>query len=162
MGLGPVEATTRALANAGMSIGDIAAVELAEVEMPGLMARSRGRVGGRAAARAATELLGHRAKASDLFDAAKAGEAKAVAWLQETQEYLAMAVTDMIALLDPQAVVFGGGVAAAQGEWFLEPIRTMVHRCTPLPTKIVLSELGEDAQIMGAIRLALDALRVEM
>ena len=72
-------------------------------------------VGGRAADRTATRLLEHRAKASDLFDAAKAGEAKAVAWLQETQEYLAMAVTDMIALLDPQAVVFGGGVAAAPG-----------------------------------------------
>lgn len=119
-------------------------------------------VGGRAADRTATELLGHRAKASDLFAAAKAGEAGAVAWLQEMQEYLAMAVTDIIALLDPQAVVFGGGVVAAQGEWLLAPVREMVHRCAPLATTIVLSQLGEDAQIMGAIRLALDALRLEM
>jgi len=115
-------------------------------------------VGGRAAARKAGELLGRDAKASDLFAAAKAGETEAKAWLQETQEYLAMTVTDMIAMLDPQAVVFGGGVAMAQGEWFLAPIREMVHRCTPLRTKIVLSELGEDAQIMGAIRLARIAL----
>ena len=51
-----------------------------------------------------------------------------------------MATVDIIALLDPQAVVFGGGVAAAQGEWFLGPIREMVHRCTPLKTTI--SALG--------------------
>jgi glucokinase len=115
-------------------------------------------VGGRAAAEKATELLGEHAKAGDLFDAAKAGESAATAWLREVQEYLAMAAVDVIALLDPQAVVFGGGVAAAQGEWFLEPIREMAHRCTPLRTKIVLSELGEDAQSLGAVRLAQIAL----
>jgi predicted NBD/HSP70 family sugar kinase len=120
-----------------------------------------GAVGGRAATASAIDLLGPEAKAADLFDAAKRGETRAVAWLREVQEYLAMAVTDIIAMIDPQAVVFGGGIAAAQGEWFLAPVREAVHGCTPVPTPILLSELGEDAQIMGAIRLALDALRME-
>ena len=117
-----------------------------------------GVAGGRAAALQAVELLGAHAKAQDLFDAARAGDARAIAWLAETQEYLAMAVTDIIALLDPQAVIFGGGVIAAQGDEFLAPIRELVHGAAPRRTKIALSELGEDAQALGAVRLALDAV----
>lgn len=118
-----------------------------------------GQVGGRAAAQRATELLGRHAKTADLFEAAKAGDSAAVAWLTETQEYLAMAVADVAALLDPEAVIFGGGVAMAQGEWFLGPVRDFAVRCTPGRPKIMLSSLGEDAQIVGAVRLALDKLR---
>ena len=121
-----------------------------------------GTVGGRAATARAIDLLGPEADAADLFAAAKRGEARAAAWLREVQEYLAMAVTDIIAMLDPQAVVFGGGIVAAQGEWFLAPVREAVHRCAPVRTPIFLSELGEDAQVMGAIRLAQDALRMEL
>lgn len=119
-------------------------------------------IGGRAAATRAGDLLGARATAADLFTAANAGDAAASSWLRETQEYLAMAVVDIVALLDPQAVIFGGGVVAAQGEAFVAPVRELVHRCTPLPTKIVLSALGEDAQVLGAIHLAQQALQLEM
>ncbi len=118
-----------------------------------------GQTAGRAAARAAVELLGERAKAADLFAAARSGHEGASAWLAQTQEYIAMAVADIAALLDPQAIVFGGGVVAAQGEWFLEPIREMALRCAPGKPKIVMSALGEDAQIAGAVRLALDRLQ---
>lgn len=121
-----------------------------------------GVVGGRAAAHRARELLGDHANAMDLFDAAKSGAPEARAWLSEVQEYLAMAVTDIIAMLDPEAIIFGGGVMAAQGEWFLAPVRELVHRSAPLRTPVVISELGEDAQVIGAIKLALGALRREM
>ncbi len=121
-----------------------------------------GAVGGRAAVRTATELLGPRAGAADLFDAAKAGDPAVAAWLREVQEYLAMATTDIIAMLDPEAVVFGGGVMATQGAWLLDPIRELVHGCTPLRTRVMLSELGEDAQVLGAIKRAQDALQQEI
>ena len=117
-----------------------------------------GVVGGRAAANAATAIVGAAARTQDLFDAAKAGEQAAVAWLRETQEYIAMAVVDVVSLLDPEMVVFGGGVIAAQGEWFLAPIRELVHGATPVRTPVVISALGEDAQIVGAIKLAIDTL----
>ena len=114
-------------------------------------------VGGRAIAFRAAEILGDGAKPADLFDAARAGKPQAASdWLAETQEYLAMATASVIALLDPDAVVFGGGVIAAQGAWFLDPIRELAHRSTPTKTPIVPSQLGEDAQILGAIKLALD------
>jgi glucokinase len=117
-----------------------------------------GQVGGRAVAGRAVDLLGARAKPADLFDAARSGDPKALEWLAEMQEYIAMALADIVSLLDPQAIVFGGGVAAAQGEWFLAPIREMALRCVPGKPKILLSTLGADAQIAGAARMAYDAL----
>jgi glucokinase len=117
-----------------------------------------GDVAGRAVAAAARDLVGERAKAADLFDAALAGDARAAAWLARTTDYLAMATVDIAALLDPEAVVFGGGVIAAQGERLLGPVRAAVARALPAPPRIVASALGEDAQLIGAVRLALDLL----
>jgi predicted NBD/HSP70 family sugar kinase len=113
-------------------------------------------VGGRAAETKARALFGEHAKVSELFDAASAGHSMAAEWLTQLQEYLAMAVVDVCALLDPEMVVFGGGVIAAQGEQLLAPVRELVHRNTPTRTKIAISELGEDAQLIGAVKLALD------
>ncbi len=116
-------------------------------------------VGGRAIAARAVAILGDGAKPHELFDSAYAGHADAAAWLAETQEYLAMAVTDMIALLDPQAVIFGGGVAVAQAERLLGRVRELVHAAAPRKTRIALSEIGNDAQVLGAVKLALDRAR---
>jgi predicted NBD/HSP70 family sugar kinase len=116
-----------------------------------------GIVGGRAMDATARELFGPGASAAALFDAAASGEKRAATAVKRVQEYLAMATADIVALLDPQAVILGGGVAMAQGEPFLAPVRDLVHACTPVRTKIVLSELGEDAQILGAVKLAIDA-----
>jgi glucokinase len=113
--------------------------------------------GGRALDATAREVIGARANAPQLFEAAERGDVRAQTAVRRAQEYLAMAVADMVALLDPQAIVFGGGVAMAQGEAFLGPVRDMVHRCVPVKTPIVLSKLGTDAQILGAVKLAIDA-----
>jgi glucokinase len=117
-----------------------------------------GLVGGRAAAAHAPRIAGEGADAARLFARASAGDPAAAEWLQRTQEYLAMAVAQMCALLDPQAVVFGGGVAAAQGEEFIAPVREMALRCLPAKPQVLVSSLGEDAQVVGAVRLALDRL----
>ena len=67
-----------------------------------------------------------------------------------------MAVVNIIALLDPEAVVFGGGVVAAQGRALLDPVFDLVHRSTPRKTRLLPSSLGEDAQLVGAVKLAID------
>jgi glucokinase len=118
-----------------------------------------GIVGGRAIEGAAHEVLGQRASAAALFEAAASGAERAVEAIARVHEYLAMATADIVALLDPEAVIFGGGVAMAQGERLLGPVRELVHASTPMRTKIVLSELGEDAQILGAVRLAVELRR---
>lgn len=117
-----------------------------------------GIVGGRAAARIASELLGASANAGDLFSAARTGEPRASAWLAEVQDYIAIAVASVATLLDPEAIIFGGGIFAAQKESFLEPIRVSVLRCIPGKPKLLLSSMGEDAQLLGAVRLAYDKL----
>ena len=117
-----------------------------------------GVAGGRAFADKTAELLGPNAKVADLFDAAYAGDERAAAWLRETQDSLAMATVSIGALLDPQAIVFGGGVIAAQGERRLGPVRDAALACLPAPVRVLQSSLGEDAQVLGAARLALDRL----
>jgi glucokinase len=117
-----------------------------------------GYVGGRNYAAKASELLGEGATADALFDAARSGNRAAAAWLQEVQEHLALAVCDLIALLDPQIVVLGGGVTAAQGERFVAEVRGIVHKSgLPVRTPVFMSELGPDAQLMGAVRIAREA-----
>jgi predicted NBD/HSP70 family sugar kinase len=117
-----------------------------------------GEVGGRAVSARAVELLGEHAKAADLFDAAEAGDERAREWLRQTTDYLSMATVSIAALLDPAMVVFGGGVIAAQGERLLGPVREAAARALPAPPRIVASSLGDDAQLLGAVRLALDVL----
>ena len=128
---------------------------------PGWDSCLEGIVGGRVYATKANELLGDHARAADLFEAAKSGDPRAAEWLRKLQEYLAMSVADIIALLDPQAVIFGGGVTMAQGETFVAPIRDMALRSVPFGAKILVSTLGEDAQLLGAIKLAIDRLDSE-
>ncbi len=120
-----------------------------------------GVVGGRVYGSKAVELLGESGRASELFDAARSGDARAVEWLREVQEYLAMSVAGFIALLDVEGVIFGGGVAMAQGEWFVAPVREMALRSVPFGAKVLLSELGEDAQLYGAMKLAIERMRDE-
>ncbi len=128
------------------------------VRTPDWQHNLEGLVGGRAIAARATEVLGPHAKPSELFEAAANGHGEAAAWLAETQDYLAMAVADIIALLDPQAVVFGGGVTAAQGEALIGRVRDLATAAVPFGTKVLLSQLGEDAQVLGAIKLVLDKM----
>lgn len=138
--------------------GEIAFFPITREQMrtPGWDQNVEGFAGGRAIAARATELLGGGAKASDLFDAARSGNAEALMFARDVQERMAMATAYVISMLDPEVVVFGGGVIAAQGAWLLDPLIELVHRKTPVRTRIVMSELGEDAQILGAVKLAID------
>jgi glucokinase len=118
-----------------------------------------GYVGGRSYLERAIQLLGERATVKDLFDAANSGHAAASAWLREMQEHLAIAICNIIALLDPELVILGGGVTAAQGEGFVTQVRDLVHGSgLPIRTPISISALGSDAQLIGAVRLAREAV----
>ncbi len=79
-------------------------------------------------------------------------------WL-ETGEMIGAALADVIWLLNPDAIVIGGGVARA-GELIFEPVR----RCIAARTDkvfherlaIVPASLGSDAGLIGCGALALD------
>ena len=92
------------------------------------------------------------------FDAAVQGDETALALCRDYVSYLAAGVTNLINILQPEAVAIGGGVAAAPDGLLLTPLREIVGReCYPRHTgqipRIVRAELGNDAGIIGAALL---------
>src|SRR5208282_1760174 len=88
-----------------------------------------------------------------VFDAAAAGDALSEKIVEDTAFYLAVAATNMMHTIDPNVVVFAGGMIAA-GESFLNRIRWHVKQLAlPVPaakTRILYSQLGMDAGFIGA------------
>jgi predicted NBD/HSP70 family sugar kinase len=114
---------------------------------PGLLRRARERLGGR---------LRADATARDVFEMARAGDAEAAALCEETATLIGIAVGNVVAALDPEVVVFGGGLSR-EGESLLGRVREVVYRMVPVRPEIVVSTLGDDAQLHGAVRAALEA-----
>jgi glucokinase len=94
--------------------------------------------------------------------AARAGDEHAAAVLRRAARYMAMGIANLISVLNPEAVILGGGFLAGAGDLLLEWIRPEVPRwAQPLAAaqcRIELTQLGEDAGLLGAARLALDGL----
>lgn len=116
---------------------------------PGVVRRAREALGGR---------LPPSATAGDVFDLALAGDADAVRLRDETAVFLGIAIANAVALLDPEIVVLGGGMSR-HGEPLLARVRETVKRIVPVRPEIVLSALGEEAQLHGAIFAALETAR---
>ncbi|HYT91950.1 MAG TPA: ROK family protein [Gemmataceae bacterium] len=89
----------------------------------------------------------------DIFDAAAKGDALADKIVEETAFYLAVGAMNMMHTIDPDMVVFAGGMIAA-GESFLARIRKHVKELAfPVPaekTQISYAKLGNDAGFIGA------------
>lgn len=113
---------------------------------------------GPAVARRAVACHFEAATAETVVNAARQRDALARMILDETIAYIAMGVANIISLLDPQMVVLGGGLMQA-GELLLEPLRRGVRDwAQPLAAeqvRIELTQLGENAGLLGAARLAL-------
>jgi glucokinase len=103
--------------------------------------------------------LGRRAGAATeaVVERAREGDGEASAIVGEAIRYLAMGVANLVSVLNPQMIVLGGGLMQA-GDLFLEPLRReMLEWAQPIAAKqvrIELSQLGEDAGLLGAARLA--------
>lgn len=84
---------------------------------------------------------------------ARAGDARATEGLLQVARYLGIGIANMIAVISPDRVVIGGGVAAA-ADLLLEPIRgelrRRVHTTSLDEVGIVTAELGTWAGAIGA------------
>jgi predicted NBD/HSP70 family sugar kinase len=96
--------------------------------------------------------------AERIFNAAKAGDATALATVAAEAERLAVVVAAVAAIVDPALVVLGGGIGA-NADVLLPQLERAVAALTPLRPPIVLSELGTDAIVLGAIATALGTAR---
>ncbi len=85
------------------------------------------------------------------------GDAVAIEVLAETGYYLGIGIANLIQLYNPEILVIGGGIAQA-GRWLLEPIvrtvRAKAHMVPASTCRIMPSQLGDDAGIVGASVLA--------
>ncbi len=93
-----------------------------------------------------------------ITDAAREGDAVALAAFQTTAQYLGAGIASLAVLLDPSCVVIGGGVIDA-GEILLAPTREAMKRYMPFADKhpypeIVAAELGNEAGLVGVADLA--------
>jgi glucokinase len=77
--------------------------------------------------------------------------------IRDTVKYLAMAVSNIAAVIDPEVIVLGG-ILQSSGDLLLEPIRQECARRMPPriydDARIQLSTLGPDSAAMGAARFA--------
>ena len=93
-----------------------------------------------------------------ITDAAREGDAVALAAFQTTAQYLGAGIASLAVLLDPSCVVIGGGVIDA-GEILLAPTREAMKRYMPFAGRhpypeIVAAELGNEAGLVGVADLA--------
>ncbi len=86
-------------------------------------------------------------------EAAAAGDPLAVGLLHETAHYLAVGAVTLMHTIDPDLILFGGGMIAA-GDAFLEDIRSRIRAMAfPVPaerTRVEYARLGSEAGFIGA------------
>jgi glucokinase len=75
--------------------------------------------------------------------------------MRRAQWYLGLMTGSIVNLIDPEMVVFGGGVAEALGESFVAPIRVtarqhFIQRRGADRVRIVTAQLGDYAAVLGA------------
>ncbi len=96
-----------------------------------------------------------------IAEAAEAGDALAIEIFAETGQYIGIALTSIAHILNPQIAIIGGGIAEAGEQLLFQPIRKeLAKRAMDIPAqmKIVKAHLGNDAGIVGAAMLAMDAV----
>lgn len=94
----------------------------------------------------------------EVFQEAKKGDKVASDILDKCLNYLGICVANIVATLDPEMVVIGGGVSKG-GDIVFEKVREVVNkRCfdaMAASCKIVPAGLGTDAGVIGALALAI-------
>ena len=98
--------------------------------------------------------------ARDVFDAARAGDAVACRAVDLCMGFLGRSLAMLTCIIDPELFIIGGGVSKA-GLFLIDVLRRHYDaEATLLETKadIVLANLGNDAGIYGAAKLAIDGV----
>ncbi len=100
---------------------------------------------------------------SVLSAAVEADDALTVEVLRRAAHYLGLHAASLINVLDPQALIYGGGVIEGLGHWMIDKIATTarehaINRTGIDKVRIVEAALGEHAGVVGAALMAADLL----
>ena len=79
------------------------------------------------------------------------GSAEAAALVNRSFTMLGVGVANLISVLDPELIVFNGGLVHGAPERMLATVETVMRRIHPNPPPVKLSTLGDRAQIWGAL-----------
>ena len=90
-----------------------------------------------------------------LAEAYSQGDPLVIEIIGRAQFYLGLHVASVINFVDPEMVIFGGGLVEALGDGFLEPIRRVAYQVVmnkqdAKEIKIVTAKLGDYAALLGA------------
>lgn len=98
-------------------------------------------------------------------DAALQGDRTSLDIIKETGQYLGIALINIMHILNPEVIVLAGGMAGS-GELLMDPIRQITKQkafeASYKDTKIVFSQLGNDAGIIGAAGCLLKELETSV
>ncbi|MFC3455285.1 ROK family protein [Amycolatopsis speibonae] len=112
-------------------------------------------VGGRGLGGRASVLLGRPVTAGELFGLAREN-AQAKELVGAALDELSMHVANLAIALDPQRVAVGGGLVRS-ADILLPALRERLARAVPFPPELVSAKFDQDASLLGAIAIALDA-----
>jgi glucokinase len=96
-----------------------------------------------------------------ISDCAESGDAFCQEVIEETGKWLGTGIAGLIALLNPECIALAGGMIHAGQRLMNSIVATVEEQGLNVPTKrakIVYSELGEDAGVLGAAGCALSRL----
>lgn len=111
------------------------------------------KIGGKALRSRARQATGENLSAAEALSRAEV-DSGLTAMKHDVDDYLAMTVVAIAAVLDPEAIIMGGGTAEA-GERLLDPVRERMAGEVLAPPLLMSSALGTEAQVFGAIFAAL-------
>jgi len=100
------------------------------------------------------------AEAPEVFAAARAGDALAAEVVDGALEGIATGLAGLLALLDPEAIVVGGGLVAGLDPWWdalLERTRQIALPRYAAGVPVERTTLGDDASLLGASLIAFEA-----
>ncbi|MBQ8237090.1 MAG: ROK family glucokinase [Oscillospiraceae bacterium] len=95
----------------------------------------------------------------DIFACGRSGDELAERVLNQYYAYLGEALANLCDMVDPEAVVLGGGISKA-GQMLLDGVRPHFDRHVfhaASGARFALASLGNDAGVYGAFKLVLDA-----
>lgn len=98
-----------------------------------------------------------RLAAHHIFDAFNQHDRIAVAVVQHCVEAWGMALANVVSLLNPQMVIFGGGVFGPAARWLPDIVDEAAKWAQPVSMKrvaVTVSSLGSDAGLIGAACVA--------
>ncbi|MCQ3812874.1 MAG: ROK family protein [Acidimicrobiia bacterium] len=91
-----------------------------------------------------------------IFQAAKTGDQAAQTVLHKTAGAMALAVSHLCLIADPERVVFGGGVGS--NPVFVDAVRQHLEELIDSPPELTPSTLGRRAALVGAVSVSLRSM----